>query len=188
MPTLGKVLRQGDHGIGVLEEGQNGFAVVRGRGYTFAPDFSAMEVSKWKTAQSAAITRFHPEIRIQLSKPQYSWHLLPQLERVFGASLGQGAFRIDGWFSSVRVRSEGSVRPENSADTVDAETLCCEFSDAMGTIVGFTNVEPHRDATAHDHRLYFVDAQRRFGGRVMDFEVLRARAELSPIRRVSYKS
>jgi alpha-acetolactate decarboxylase len=176
-PTAAQILRHGDHGLGVLE-GYGSFVIVRGRCYTLLPDFSVEETVRRTRARSAAVTRFRPEQLLAFRRPQTMSQLIPQLE--FGADRhALGAFRIDAWFSFVRL--QGSDGGSGTArKPVDSDPQVREFSDVMGTIVGFRNVDADGDGP-NAARLNFVDKRRQFGGRVVDFEVLQARAELAPL-------
>jgi acetolactate decarboxylase len=177
LPSLAQVLRRGDHGMGVLDTGHAEFVVVRGRCFTLHHDFSVTETAKRERAHSAAITRFDPEIRISFRRPVLSRDLLPQFETTITDSPGGFAVRIDGWFSFVRIRNNGATMPTMR-----------EVSDVTGTIIGFSHVDLDVPIAPADLRLYFVDESRRVGGRVVDFEVLRAIADLAPLVRTRYRA
>ncbi|MET4584106.1 hypothetical protein ABIE21_003644 [Conyzicola nivalis] len=74
--------------------------------------------------------------------------------------------------ASVHVAADPAARPQTR-----------QFSDIMGTIVGFPNVDVEGDGS-NALRLHFVDERRQSGGRVLDFEVLHGRAELAGITQV----
>jgi acetolactate decarboxylase len=177
LPSLAQVLRRGDHGMGVLDTGRAEFMIVRGRCFTLEHDFSVTETATRARAHSAAVTRFDPEARISFRRPVLSRDLLPQLEATVTNSPGGVAVRIDGWFSFVRIRHNGAMMP-----------IIREVSDVTGTIIGFSRVDMDVPPAPADLRLYFVDESRRVGGRVVDFEVLQAVADLASLVRTRYRA
>jgi len=179
LPTTAQILRHGDHGLGVLEGGRGSFIVVRGRCYTLRTDLSAEETDRAVRASSAAITRFRPDRRLTVRRPQTMVQLFPALEQAFADSAALGAFRIDAWFSYVRVQAD-RLGTESIGIAADDESQSQEFSDIMGTIVGFRNVGVEGDGGI-SLRLHFIDEHRQLGGRVVDFEVFRAHVELARV-------
>jgi len=168
-PTAGRILRYGDHGLGLLDGDRGDFVVVRGRCFTLRPDFSAEATDRRSRAVSAAITRFRPDRRMTVRRPQPLSQLAARVDQAFGDAEA-GALRIDGWFSFVRLTgAHAEVR---------------EVSDVVGTIVGFRNVAVDVDRP-EPLRLHFIDGRRLAGGRVADCEVLRARVELATITPVA---
>ena len=179
LPTTAQILRHGDHGLGVLEGGHGSFIVVRGRCYTLRTDLSAEETDRAVRARSAAITRFLPDRRLTVRRPQTMLQLVPALEQAFADSATLGAFRIDAWFSYVRVQAD-RLGTDLIGIGAEDESQSHEFSDIMGTIVGFRNVDVEGDGGI-SRRLHFVDERRQLGGRVVDFEVFRAHVELARV-------
>jgi len=171
-PTTAQILRHGDHGLGELDDGHGDFVVVRGRCFTLASDASAVQTDRRTRATSAAVTRFRPEHRMTVRRPHSLAQLLPHIELALADNAAVAALRIDGWFSFVRVQVAG-VAPSH------------EFSDVMGTIVGFRNADVGADDSNRALRLHFIDERRQIGGRVADFELLRAHAELARVAPVS---
>ena len=177
-PTTAQILRHGDHGLGVLED-CGSFVIVRGRCYTLLSDFSVEETGRRTRACSAAVTRFRPEQLLAFRRPQTMSQLIPQLEFGPDDCDALGAFRIDAWFSFVRLQASNGGSG-TARKPVDSDPQVREFSDIMGTIVGFRNVDADGDGP-NASRLNFVDKRRQLGGRVVDFEVLQGRAELAPL-------
>ena len=64
-PTAGRILRHGDHGLGVLDGDRGDFVVVRGRCFTLRPDFSAeagaLRIDGWFSF--VRLTGSHAEVR-----------------------------------------------------------------------------------------------------------------------------
>ena len=164
-PTAAQILRHGDHGLGALDSGLGDFVVLRGRCFTLRADFTAEATDRRARAASAAITRFRPEHRMAVRRPQPLAEVAARIDQAFGDD-GPGAFRIDAWFSYVRLLGP------------NAEVL--EVSDVVGSIVGFRNVAVEADRP-DPMRLHFLDGRCLVGGRVADCEVLRARVELATI-------
>jgi len=181
-PTTAQILRHGDHGIGVLEDGHGQFIIVRGRCHTLQADFSVEEAGRRIRARSAAVTRFRPEQRLAFRQPHTMSQLIPQLELAIADCDALGAFRIDAWFSFVRLQA-GNGGSESARNPVGATSQEQEFSDILGTIVGFRNVHVDDDGS-NALRLNFVDERRQIGGRIVDFEVLHGHAELAGVTQV----
>lgn len=64
-PTAGRILRHGDHGLGVLDGDRGDVVVVRGRCFTLRPDFSAeagaLRIDGWFSF--VRLTGSHAEVR-----------------------------------------------------------------------------------------------------------------------------
>jgi alpha-acetolactate decarboxylase len=148
------------------------FARWRRRGAEPSHDDGAHTAARRTGATSAAVTRFRPEHRMTVRRPHSLAQLLPHIELALADDAAVAALRIDGWFSFVRVQVAGAA-PSH------------EFSDVMGTIVGFRNADVGADDSNRALRLHFIDERRQIGGRVADFEVLRAHAELARVAPVS---
>lgn len=167
--SVAQILRHGDHGLGELDDGGGDFVVVRGHCFALRPDSSAVQADRRARATVAAVTRFRPDHRIAVRRPHSLTQLLPRIEIALADDEAAAAVRIDGWFSFVRVHAE----PPR------------EFSDVVGTIVGLRNADVDADASSGGLRLHFIDETRQVGGRVADFEVLRAQAELARVAPVA---
>jgi acetolactate decarboxylase len=174
-PTPAQVLRRGDHGVGVLADGEGEFIVVGGRCFTLRPDGSVAATRARSRAYSAAVTRLQPDYNLTVRRPRSLSGLLADLDREIPEVNAVAAIRIDAWFSfvSLTASDRGPGRE-------------WELSDVVGTVVGFRNVivDPEVRQDDDDPHLHFVDDQRSRGGHLVDFEILRARVLVGVVTKV----
>jgi acetolactate decarboxylase len=187
-PTAAQILRRGDHGVGVLGDGESEFIVVGGRCFTLHPDGTVAATGARARAHSAAVTRFRPEYDLLIRSPRSFLELLLEIDRQLPRTDAIAAVRIDAWFSFVRLISGGSTthpHAHHGAHPDQGPARERELSDVVGTVAGFRNValEPDGPPGGNDH-FHFVDDQRSRGGHVVDLEVLRARVLISVAAKV----
>lgn len=172
---ISTVLENGDHGLGTFCNMNGEMIVLDGEVYQMKADGSIVHISPSTTITPfACVTRFQPTINVTAS--------------IRGADLKQGlnellnshfpnarnhilAFRMEGVFSTVRVRTAGGqLTPREPMPAVVERQTTHTFQNIRGTMVGFRAPEWVTGLNVVGHHLHFISDDRQRGGHVLGLE------------------
>jgi len=178
--TLAELARHGDVGLGTFNALDGEMVVLDGRVYQVRDDGRAyLPDPKATKTPFAAVTFFDSDRSITVDEP---WDY-PTLRRRIDDALDSlnvpYAVRIDGEFSSLKVRSIPRQQPpyRRLAEAIKHQTVF-EHKDVAGTMVGFRLPGYLGGANVAGWHLHFLTADRKAGGHVLAFRVRKARVHL----------
>ena len=166
--TVGELGRHGDLGLGTLNGCDGELVVVDGQAWQARLDASLHRVPDAALTPYAVVTRFAPDLHVELDGPLDFDALTARLDAAGRPGAEGAAVRIEGTFSSMRVRSVPRQRPPYPplADVV-ARQQVTELEGVRGTVVGFRFPGPMEGIEIAGWHLHFADAARTRGGHVL---------------------
>jgi len=175
---VSEIQKHGDFGLGTFNDLDGEMVLLDGQIYRAAADGSINPVSPQTLTPFACVTFFQPtssEIsRGELAYPEFlAWlaMLMPSPNLFY-------AFRIDGLFKQVKMRS--MPRQENHRPLVEAAKGQSEFyfNNVTGTLVGFFTPVFMASINVPGLHLHFLSQDRQEGGHVLECQVRQVRAEI----------
>ncbi|MEW2290278.1 acetolactate decarboxylase [Streptomyces sp. NPDC047841] len=168
--TVAELLRHGDFGLGTFDRLDGEMLVLGGTCYRLRADGSVEEAGGTEPTPFAAVTRFRPERRAELSGPLTR----AETEEAVGGLLTSPnlvhAVRIDGHFSALRTRTVArQQRPYPPLADATAGQAENTFSDVSGTLAGFFTPYYEQGVSVAGYHLHFLDRSRTRGGHGLDF-------------------
>lgn len=169
---LSSLLARGDHGIGTFRTMLGELIVVDGKAYQMLSDGTAREASaKVDTVPFAMITRFRPKSAIK-STLANKGELGAMISSLFLTGRNSFvAFRIDGAFRSVQVRTvSGQSHPKEGLGELAARQPVHSLTHTRGTVVGFRSPAFLQGVSVAGLHMHFIDEKRERGGHVLSLE------------------
>ncbi len=165
--TVGELLRHGDLGIGTIDRLDGEMVILEGEAFVIDSEGTVRSVDSETRTPFAVVCRFAPFIETTFDGP------VPfdaMLERLDSAADGRSfsAFRVDGDFSDLRLRSVPRQSPP-FASLLDVTRQQTEWAlaSASGTVVGFRFPDRIAGVEVPGHHLHFLSDDRRHGGHVL---------------------
>jgi acetolactate decarboxylase len=171
--TLAELSRHGDLGIGTFNDLDGEMVVLDGRVYQVRSDGKA-GVPPPKTTKTpfAAVTFFEAERTLAVDDPLDYAGLRKFIDGALDTLNVPHAIRIDGTFSTVKVRSVSRQKPPypRLVEVVKSQPVF-EHKSVRGTMVGFRLPGYVRGVNVPGYHLHFLTADRKAGGHVLDFQI-----------------
>lgn len=174
--TIGEVLRHGDHGLGTIEHLGGELVVVDGDPFVIDGDGVAGRVPHDTPTPFAVVCRFSPVAGVDVREPHTHEELTERLDRLGDASESILAFRADGDFADVRLRSvRAQTPPYPPLAEVTRQQTEWTLPSARGTVFGFRFPDALAGVEVPGHHAHFLSDDRRDGGHVLDLTMVRGR-------------
>ncbi|KAF4959596.1 hypothetical protein FSARC_10682 [Fusarium sarcochroum] len=173
--TISDLLARGDHGLGTFRHMVGEMIILDGTLYDMKVDGSVIALDSKacaeETAPFAMITKFEPtataskELQNKDSLAETLSQLLP------GTKNHYLAFRVEGLFKSVTVRTVGGQQsPGESLAELGKRQASHSFQDIRGTIVGFRSPTFMQGISVAGDHLHFLSEDKDSGGHILAFE------------------
>jgi len=178
--TFGEVRRYGDFGIGTVNHLDGEMLALDGVFYQITGD-GLVHVIKDKEKTSFATVAFFNPRHHSLEKQVSSLRLLQKrLDSRLGSKNFFWAIRIDGIFSSMRVRSISRQHPPyRPLVEVTKSEAVFRFSNIPGTLLGFRSPPYIKGINVPGYHFHFISNDRTKGGHVLGCSLLEAKASWS---------
>lgn len=167
--TVGILRGYGDHGVGTFDGLDGELVVANGRVFQIRSDGGVSEAEDAIRTPFALITRFHPEIIGHVATCTSYGDLQRQLDAWRPSDHDFYAIRVEARFAEIVSRA---VRP--SAEGSLAEAIpnqgATRALDVSGVLVGFWSPMFVTALTVPGYHLHFLDAERRWGGHLVDVQ------------------
>ncbi len=169
---LAELVARGDHGLGTFRHMVGEMVVLDGRIFQMKSDGSVSAVAdEAAVTPFAMVTRFEPTVRARaaLADKQALAELLSQL--LPGTRNHYLAFRIDGLFRSVTVRTVGGQTvPHEPLAELGKHQVSHSLSNVRGTVIGFRSPAFLQGVSVAGDHLHFITADRSRGGHLLACE------------------
>jgi len=178
---FGELAEHGDLGLGTLNGLDGEMIAIDGRFYRADVDGAVGEVGPEARTPFAVVTRFEPEVDLQLDGSLDHLELLARIDELIPADAASCAIRLDGRFELVRARSVPRQSPPYRPLTeVVLEQHVFELIDVEGTMLGFRFPDYVEGIEVSGYHLHFISADRSRGGHVLASRSEGLRARLDP--------
>lgn len=173
---ISTILENGDHGLGTFVNMNGEMIVLDGEVYQMKADGSIVYIASPSTTITpfACVTRFDPTRRFKASL--HGIDLKEEINRLLDEYFPKGrnhilAFRMEGAFATVRVRTAGGqIKPGESMMAVVERQTTYTFENVRGTMIGFRSPEWVTGLNVVGHHLHFISDDRKRGGHVLGLE------------------
>ncbi|KAM0426564.1 hypothetical protein ACHAPT_008256 [Fusarium lateritium] len=173
--TISDLLTHGDHGLGTFRHMVGEMIILDGIIYDMKADGSVVAIDSTtcskQSAPFAMVTRFEPTTTI--SRPLQNKDTLAQAlsQLLPGIKNHYLAFRVDGVFKSVTVRTVGGQQsPGESLAELGKRQASHSFEQVRGSIIGFRSPAFMQGISVAGDHLHFISENRDSGGHVLALE------------------
>lgn len=167
-----EVMRHGDLGLGTFNALNGEMVAVDGDYFQMFSDGSISPVNPDDLTPFCAVTFFAGDAAIEIKERASRDEVLAQLDAAVPSENLFYPLRIDGHFARVTTRTVSrQAKPYPSLSEASAHQVEHAFANVEGTIVGFRSPQYAQGLTVAGYHLHFVDAERRCGGHVLDFDL-----------------
>ena len=168
--SLQRLSRKGNFGLGTLNGLDGELIAVDGTFYQIKADGKAFILPNDAKTPFAVVTVFAPEQSIKLPEKLNYEELQTFLSNQINKHNHIQAIRIDGRFSTLKVRSIPQQKPpyRTLAEINKTDMVIFNHTDVEGTLVGFRFPSYLSSLNVSDYHFHFIDKDRKFGGHVLD--------------------
>jgi acetolactate decarboxylase len=183
--TIAELLERGNLGLGTLNGCDGELVVVDGRAWQAHLDGSLAEVPAEAMTPFAVVVPFAADRRLELQDPLDFDALGSALDAADEGEAAGAAVRVEGRFTTVRVRSVPRQQPPYPplADVIAKQQVTL-LEDVEGTLLGFRFPGPLDGLEVRGWHLHFATADRAAGGHVLACELEHGTAELDHTNRL----
>jgi len=175
--TFGEVRRYGDFGIGTVNHLNGEMLALDGIFYQITGDGLVHVIPDKEKTSFATVAFFNPTHHAALNKLTSLRTMQGWLERHLGSKNFFWSIRIDGIFSSMRVRSISRQHPPYRplVEVVRSEAVF-KFRNIPGTLLGFRSPPYIKGINVPGYHFHFISDDRTKGGHVLGCSLLRGKA------------
>lgn len=175
--TFAELRRHGNLGIGTFDQVDGEMILLDGRFYQARSDGSIQPVKPDSTTPFATVTNFSPVASRHIAERLSLEKLEARLAEHGPGRNAVCAYRIDGLFELVRVRSvQRQIPPYRPLSEVAKSQATFERTKVRGTLVGFRTPDYIPTLNVPGLHVHFLSADRAFGGHVLQVVAIDVRA------------
>jgi len=180
--TVGQLKSWGDLGLGTMHRLDGEMLMVDGVVYQVKYDGSVNRPADSETIPFATVVNFVPAKRIKLENIKS----FQEFEKLIPQHLANRnipiAIRLNGTFSAMHTRSvERQNKPYRPLVEAAKNQAEFKFDNITGTMVGFLFPQYVKGMNVPGWHLHFVDKDRRCGGHILDFALLKGELEICEV-------
>ncbi len=180
--TVGELRRHGDLGLGTFNGLDGEMVVVDGTVWQARSDGALIEVSAAQRTPFAVVAPFAADRRLPVAAGLSLTELQQWLDGQLGNPNAYFAFRLDGAFQAMTVRSVPAQQPPYPplAEAVKGQAVF-ELGAVTGSLVGFYTPPYMAGLNVPGYHFHFVDAARQRGGHVLALTTAEATLQLDEL-------
>ena len=179
--SFAELAEHGDLGLGTLNRLDGEMIALDGEFFRADVDGAVTPIPAEARTPFAVVTRFEPEVDVQVEERLAHEELLARLDALVPAGACSCAIRLDGEFELVRARSVPAQSPPyRPLAEVVADQHVFELADVTGTMLGFRFPAYVEGIEVAGYHLHFISEDRARGGHVLDSRAAGLRARLDP--------
>lgn len=173
-----EVLKQhGDFGIGTFDALDGELVMIDGTIYKIKDTGKAEAVPDSITLPFAAATFFDKDIALELRDVKDYKMLSEKLDKALANKNNFYAFRIDGTFAYLRLRSvPKQEKPYPILSKVTEKQPTFEYTGVKGTLIGFWCPDYIGSINVPGYHLHFISEDRKIGGHLLEVSFTEAQA------------
>jgi len=174
--TIGEVLGHGDHGLGTIEHLGGELVILDGEAFVVDGDGAVSSVPSETTTPFAVVCRFSPVARTETAAPLDHVGFIGLVEGLAAGSSSIVAYRADGEFADLQLRSvHEQVPPYPPLTEVTAHQTEWTVPRATGTVIGYRFPDALAGVEVPGHHAHFLSADRTQGGHVLGLTMVQGR-------------
>jgi acetolactate decarboxylase len=178
--SIRELLRHGDFGLGTFNGLDGEMLVLDGICYHLRADGSATIADLDESTPFAAVTSFHPDHTIHVSRPSGRAGLKTLIDAWLPSTNLMVAVRVTGDFSMIRTRTvTKQQQPYRSFSEATSQQREMTFTNVTGTLAGFRMPDYEQGISVAGYHSHFLDEERHHGGHALNYRLVRGTVELS---------
>lgn len=176
-----EIKRHGDFGLGTFDMLDGEMVMLDGRIYQMTADGCVQEVGDDALTPFACVTHYSPERFLELDGELSYDDFLRRLQEPLPSPNIFYAFRIDGEFAHMKVRSVPKSECYIPLLEIAKEQPVFEFTNIHGTLAGFYTPEFMSSVSVPGMHLHFLSDDLAHGGHLLTCRPRRVRVGIQPI-------
>ena len=177
--TLGELKTHGGLGLGTFDALEGEMIVINGKVYQARIDGSVVEMPNCTTTPFATVVHFNKDQSELLQGPLNKQDLQNKIDQMAPNKNLFIAFRVDGIFPSMKVRSvPKQEKPYPQLADVVKHQAVFEYTYVSGTVLGFRSPAFIKGIGVPGYHLHFISANRNIGGHVLELTLGTASLQL----------
>ncbi|MBP6016529.1 MAG: acetolactate decarboxylase [Candidatus Promineofilum sp.] len=176
-----EIKRHGDFGLGTFDMLDGEMVMLDGCVYQMTADGCVQEVGDEALTPFAAVTFYRPERHLELDEALSYDDLLRRLQEALPSPNIFYAFRLEGEFAYMKVRSVPKSECYIPLVEIAKEQPVFEFSNIRGTLAGFFTPEFMASVSVPGMHLHFLSDDLAHGGHLLECRPRRVRVGIQPI-------
>jgi len=176
-----EIKRHGDFGLGTFDRLDGEMVMLDGRVYQMRADGCVAEVGDDALTPFAGVTFYRPERYLDLDGELSYDDFLRRVQESLPSPNLFYAFRIDGEFAHMKVRSVPKSECYIPLVEIAKEQPVFEFDDIRGTLAGFYTPDFMASVSVPGMHLHFLSDDLAHGGHLLTCRPRRVRAGVQPI-------
>ena len=179
-----KIKRHGDFGLGTFDLLDGEMVMLDGRVYQMTADGCVQEVGDEALTPFACVTFYRPEQHTELDGEMNYEEFVRRLRAPLPSANIFYAFRIEGEFAYMKVRSVPKSECYIPLVEIAKEQPVFEFEHITGTLAGFYTPEFMSSVSVPGMHLHFLSNDLAHGGHLLECRPRRVRIGIQPIHKM----
>jgi len=176
---LGELKKHGDLGLGTFDALEGEMIVINGKVYQARIDGSVVEMPNHATTPFATVVNFDEDQGELIHGPLNKEDLQNKIDQMMPNKNVFVAFRVDGMFPTMKVRSvPKQEKPYPPLADAAKHQAVFEYTDVSGTVLGFRSPAFVKGIGVPGYHLHFISRDRKIGGHVLELTLETASLQL----------
>jgi len=186
-PVTFKTLKQhGNLGIGTVNGLYGEMIALDGQFFHIRTDGKAYAIDDSAHTPFAMVTDFKADKRLSITEVSDAQKLHQSLDGILPDPDGMYAFRIEGKFKRLKVRSvPKQEKPYPKLEAVIKNQTVFELTNVKGTLVGFRFPDYMKGVNVPGYHFHCITADKTAGGHVLDWDIQQAEVQMQVISSLS---
>ncbi|HEX7555465.1 MAG TPA: acetolactate decarboxylase [Leptolinea sp.] len=181
--TVEQISKKGDTGIGTIDRLDGEMLMIDGTVYQVKDSGIVVKPGNDVTVPFAAVTYFDDDLSQNINQVQNLDDLKAILDKMIVKKDRFYAFRIDGLFTTVQVRSvPKQSKPYPVLSEVTKKQAVFNYENIKGSLIGFWCPDYVGSVNVPGYHLHFISDDRNKGGHLLNVNVAQATAMLDETR------
>lgn len=183
--TLGELFTHGDFGLGTFNQLDGEMIAFDREAHQLHADGSANIALPEQRTPFAVVTHFKPSIDMDLNEPLSHRDIQQLINYLVPSDNLFLTIRLDGEFELVRTRTvPKQTRPYRPMLEAIAEQPTFDFTDTLGTMVGFRCPDYLQGVNVAGYHIHYINDRRDGGGHVLEYRLHHARLQLGLVSKL----
>lgn len=181
--TIKEILKHGDFAIGTMNCLDGEMIILDGKAYTIRADGKVYEIDDLERSPISVVTHFKKDFSFNIGTPMKYSQLVEKINSYLPTENIFYAVKILGEFKFITTRSIAKQsKPFRLIEDITNEAVKFNFTNIQGTVIGFKSPSFIERIGVPGYHFHFIDKERKVGGHLLDFEMVKGRIEYAIAR------
>jgi len=180
--TFKQLKERGNLGIGTVNGLDGEMIALNGQFFQIRSDGKVYSISDTEHTPFATVVSFQPDKKSSITDVGDAKTLHQSLDRMLPDPAGIYAFRIDGTFKRLKVRSvPKQEKPYPTLETVIKNQTVFDLNNVKATLVGFRFPDYMKGVNVAGYHFHCITADKMAGGHVLDCDLQQAEVAMQGV-------